>query len=83
MVNGSPLGFFQNSRGLRQGDSLFPYLFILAMKTLSCLLSRAKEDGFINGFLVGGKSGVGVEMSHLLFADDTLILCDTSKENLE
>ncbi|RVW67778.1 hypothetical protein CK203_062452 [Vitis vinifera] len=58
-------------------------LFILAMETLSCLLSKANEGSFINGFLVRGKNGVGVEVSHLLFANDTLILCDASKENLE
>ena len=62
---------------------MFPCLFILATETLSYLLSRAKESGFINGFLVRGKSGVGVEVSHLLFADNSLILCDASKENLE
>ena len=53
------------------------------METLSRLLSRAKEGGFINGFLIRGRNGVGVEVSHLLFIDDTLILCDASKENLE
>ena len=75
--------FFHNSRGLRQGDPLSPYLFILAMETLSCLLYRAKDSGFINGFLVRGRNGVRVEVSHFLFVDDTLIQCDASKENLE
>ena len=53
------------------------------METLFHLLSKAKEGRFINGFLVKGRNGVGVEVSHLSFADDTLILCDASKENLE
>ena len=60
-----------------------PYLFILVIKTLSHLLSMAKEGGFIEGFLVKGRYDVGVEISHLFFVDDTLIFCDTSKENLE
>lgn len=60
-----------------------PYLFIFMMKTLSHLLIRAKEGGFIDGFSVGERDDVGVEVSHLLFADDTLILCDASKEKLE
>lgn len=81
LVNDSLSGFFHNSRGLRQGDPLSPYLFILAKETLSHLLSSAKEDSFINGFLVRGRNGVGV-VSHL-FANNTLILCNASKENLE
>ena len=44
---------------------------------------KAKEGSFINGFLERGRNGLGVEVSHLLFADDTLILCDASKEDLE
>ncbi|RVW98185.1 hypothetical protein CK203_031912 [Vitis vinifera] len=53
--------FFRISRGLRQEDPLFPYLFILVMETLSRLLSRAKEGGFIKGFLVKGREDVRVE----------------------
>ena len=80
LVNGSPSSFFQSSKGLRQGDPLSPYLFILAMETLSCIPLSVKEGGFIVGFLVRGRNGLGVEVSHLLFADDTLILCDASKD---
>ena len=78
-----PSGFFQSSRSLRQEDPLSTYLFILAMETLSCILLRAKEGGFIDGFLVRGRDGEGMEISHLLFADNTLIFCDASKENIE
>ena len=38
---------------------------------------------FIDGSLVRGIDGMGVEVSYSLFADDILILCDASKENLE
>ena len=47
------------------------------------MLSRAKEGGFFYGVLVKGRHDVGVEVSHLLFANDTPILCDASKENFE
>ncbi|RVX20166.1 Signal peptide peptidase [Vitis vinifera] len=73
----------KSSRSLRQEDPLSTYLFILAMETLSCILLRAKEGGFIDGFLVRGRDGEGMEISHLLFVDDTLIFCDASKENIE
>ena len=83
LVNGTPSGFFSSSKGLRQGDSLSPNLFILVMEILSCLLSRAKDGGFIKGFWVKERNVVGVEVSHLFFVDDILIFCDASKENLE
>ena len=53
------------------------------METLSLILMKAKEGGFINGFQVRGREGEGVEVSYLLFADDTLIFCDARKEVLE
>ena len=53
------------------------------MEALSHLLSRANEGCFINGFVVRRRHDMGVEVSHLFFIDNTLILCDASKENLE
>ena len=60
-----------------------PYLFILVMEILSCLISRAKDGGFTEGFRVKERNDARVKVSHLFFADDTLIFCDASKENLE
>ena len=45
LINGTSSGFFKSSRGLRQGDPLSPYLFMIVMEAFSCLLKRAKEEG--------------------------------------
>lgn len=57
LVNRTPSNFFQGSRGLRQREPLFLYLFALATEVLSCLLERAKDGGFLLGFKVRGKLG--------------------------
>ena len=54
MINGSPFGFFQSSRGLREGDLLSPYLFVIVMESFSQLLKRAVDGGFISTCNVGG-----------------------------
>ena len=82
LINGSSSGFFRSSRGLRQGDPLSPYLFLLAMEALSQLLSSARNGDFISGFKVGGRGREGLIVSHLLFANDTLIFCDAYVERL-
>ena len=40
LINGSPTGFFQSTRRLRQGDPISPYLFVLGMEAFSCLINR-------------------------------------------
>ena len=76
LINGTPIGFFASSRGLRQGDPLSPFLFILAMEAFSSILKKALEGGFIQGFLAYGRRRVGRAVSHLLFGD-------SNKEHLE
>ncbi|KAJ9685003.1 hypothetical protein PVL29_017149 [Vitis rotundifolia] len=49
LVNGEPAGFFSSTKGLRQGDPLSPYLFVMGMEVLSVLIRRAVEGGFISG----------------------------------
>ncbi|RVW77229.1 putative mitochondrial protein [Vitis vinifera] len=60
LVNGTPAGFFQSLRGLRQGDPLSPYLFVIAMEVFSALLKRVVEGGFISGCRVKGRSEEGL-----------------------
>ena len=80
LVNGSPAVFFQSSRGLRQGDPLSPYLFVVVMEAFSCLLKRVVAGGYLTPSSVQGRRGEGVQISHLLFADDTLIFYEAKEE---
>ena len=80
LVNGSPAGFSGSSRGLRQGDPLSPLLFLLIMEVLSRIMKKTEEAGFIQGFHVGPINSIGIHVSHLLFANDTILFCDASRE---
>ncbi|RVW87760.1 Transposon TX1 uncharacterized 149 kDa protein [Vitis vinifera] len=82
MINGSPVGFFQSTRGLRQGDPISPYLFVLGMEALSCLINKAVRGGFLSGCKLSGRGGNGIQVSHLLFADDTLVFCKDSQDQM-
>ena len=82
MFNGSPAGFFRSSRGLRQGDPLSPYLFVVGMEVLSCLLKRAVEGNFISGCRLGNREGGEMVISHLLYADDAIVFCEANSEQL-
>jgi len=70
-VNGELTDVIVTERGLRQGDPLSPYLFLLCAEAFSCLLQAAEERGDLEGIKVcqGAPS-----INHLLFADDSLLL---------
>ena len=82
LVNGVPTGFFPSSKGLRQGDPLSPYLFVMGMEVLSVLIRRAVEGGFIYGCSIRRCRGHAVNISHLLFVDDTVVFCEAKKEHI-
>jgi len=82
LINGEASGFFSSSRGLRQGDSLSPLLFILVMETLSKLVFKAGDEGFLNGFQISNPHSEGLLISHLLFANNTLVFCKPNESNL-
>ncbi|XP_050277754.1 uncharacterized protein LOC126719217 [Quercus robur] len=82
LINGTPCGFFESSKGLRQGNPLSPLLFVLVMEVLGRMLDKAIHDGHMSGFDVGHLEGRSLEVSHLLFADDTLIFCDADLDQV-
>jgi hypothetical protein len=49
VVNGKPVGNIMPSRGLRQGNPISPYLFLLCVEALSSKLSKAESMGVITG----------------------------------
>ena len=77
LINGSPRGLVIPRRGIRQGDPLSPYIFILYSEVLSGLCNRAQEEGLIQGFQVARGSP---RITHLLFADDTMFFLRADKD---
>lgn len=67
--NGTVQGYFKSKRGLRQGDPLSPYLFVVAMNCLSTLLNNAATEGRF-GYHQNCEDS---KLTHLCFADDLLL----------
>ena len=67
--NGSPLQEVVPTRGVRQGDPLSPYLFILCLERLSIRLEEAVHDKLLHPMSFQGR----VCLSHLFFADDIFL----------
>ncbi|KAH0765964.1 hypothetical protein KY285_001835 [Solanum tuberosum] len=82
LVNGEPVGFFPSGRDLRQGNPLSPFLFVLAMEGFDSMMRRAIQHKRINGFQIGGVRGQYKEICHLLYADDTVIFCEPTEEQI-
>lgn len=77
--NGMVHGYFKGKRGLRQGDPLSPYLFVIAMNILSLMLNKAAEDGKFNYHHNCDKA----KLTHLCFVDDLLIFLDGSLNSVQ
>jgi hypothetical protein len=82
LINGTPCGFFNSTRDIRQGDLLSSLLFVLVMEALSRLMDKAVYEQLLEGFAVNNHNKPDLKISHLPFADDTLILCDVEQDQL-
>jgi len=80
LVNGSPTDEFTLHKGLRQGDPLSPFMFLIAAEGLHILMKAMVDNHLFTGYSVGTPNPVGV--SHLQFADDTLLLGHKSWANI-
>ncbi|GKF75374.1 RNA-directed DNA polymerase, eukaryota, partial [Tanacetum coccineum] len=79
LVNGSPTTEFQFHRGLKQGDPLAPYLFILVMESLHPSFSRVIEAGLFTGIQVDSS----VTLSHFFYADDAIFIGKWNSDNVK
>jgi hypothetical protein len=78
-LNGSLVGFFRGAKGLRQGDPLSPYLFVIAMEVFSRVLedhTSARE-----GFKYHPRCSK-LRLTHLCFADDLLIFSEANLSSI-
>ena len=79
LVNGGKSNFFHPSRGLRQGDPLSPYLFILCQEILSRLIDREQAAGTVSG--VKMNTG-GLAFTNVMFADDIMLFSKASNKDV-
>jgi hypothetical protein len=70
-VNGELTDKIIPERGLRQGDPLSPYLFLICAEAFSCLLNAAENRGELKRARVCPEAP---SINHLLFANDSLLL---------
>ncbi|GJV37309.1 RNA-directed DNA polymerase, eukaryota, reverse transcriptase zinc-binding domain protein [Tanacetum coccineum] len=79
IVNGSPTEEFQFHKGLKQGDPLSPFLFILIMESLHVSFQRVVDAGMFNGIALGPS----MQVSHMFYADDAVFVGQWSDSNID
>jgi hypothetical protein len=78
--NGARAEYFKPRRGIRQGDPISPYLFVLCMDKLSHLILQSVSEGKWIGIKAGRR---GPMVSHLIFADDLLLFGEASERQMK
>lgn len=80
LINGQAYGSIKPTRGIRQGDPLSLYLFIICTELLVKMLKKAEAEKKITGLQVARKAP---HVSHLFFADDNMFYCKKSDEEID
>ncbi|GKV50356.1 hypothetical protein SLEP1_g57064 [Rubroshorea leprosula] len=80
LVNGSPTEEFKMEKGLRQGDPIAPFLFLIVAEGLNVLIESAVNKELFQGIPIG--SG-GLNISHLQFANNTVIMGKANPSNIK
>lgn len=80
LINGTPKGFFPVSRGLKQGDPLPPFLFIIVGEAFSQMLGAVGKVALITCFSPTPRAPT---VSHLQVADDTIIFCEADEDQIK
>ncbi|KAJ0432745.1 putative RNA-directed DNA polymerase [Helianthus annuus] len=79
LVDGSPTKEFKFKRGLRQGDPISPFLFIIALEIINMFMKRMCEMGLFKGIKLPNE---GPFLSHLCYADDVIFIGEWSDLNV-
>ena len=77
-INGALTDEVIPERGLRQGDPISPYLFLICAEAFSSMLNKVDQEGRLEGIKICQQAP---SFNHLLFADDSLILLKVTEEN--
>ncbi|GKC20432.1 RNA-directed DNA polymerase, eukaryota, reverse transcriptase zinc-binding domain protein [Tanacetum coccineum] len=80
LINGSPTPEFETFKGLRQGDPVSPFLFILVMEALHAITRKAVDLGLFRGASIGQGN---LNVSHLMYADDVIFMGEWSNLNVQ
>ena len=75
LLNGCSHGFIRPERGLRQGDPLSPFLFILCAEALVNVLNQVEAQEKLHGIKLASKCP---PVHHLLFANERLLMCEAT-----
>ncbi|GKD59320.1 RNA-directed DNA polymerase, eukaryota, reverse transcriptase zinc-binding domain protein, partial [Tanacetum coccineum] len=80
LINGSPTSEFSLKRGLRQGDPLSPFLFIILMEGLHITLKNGLTENMFRGICIGSP---GIRLSHLFYVDDVIIISEWNQNDMD